>query len=65
MTGIGPHTMTTGLWVFVVLLNVGLVILAALAIRLAARPPRQPSAVSARRRTTAIPPQTPDPGGAR
>ena len=65
MIGIGPHTMTTGLWVFAVLLNVGLVILAALAIRLASRPQRQPSPVSARHRTTAIPPPTPDRGGAR
>ena len=37
MIGLGPHTMTTGLWVFVVLLNVGLVLLAAFAIWLAAK----------------------------
>ena len=65
MIGIGPHTMTTGLWVFVVLLNVGLVILAALVIGLVSRPLRQPSPVSARRGTAAIPPQTSDRGGAR
>ena len=65
MIGIGPHTMTTGLWVFVVLLNVGLVILAALAIWLAAKRPRQRSSVSGFRPSTAVPPQRLDRGGAR
>ena len=37
MIGLGPHTMTTGLWVFVALLQVGLIALAGLAIWLAVR----------------------------
>ena len=32
MIGLGPHTMSTGDWVFVVALQVGLIVLAALAI---------------------------------
>ena len=33
--GLGPHTMSTGDWVFVALLQLGLVVLAALAFWLA------------------------------
>jgi len=65
MIGVGPHTMTTGPSGFVVLLNSGLVLLAALAIWLAAKPPCRRSPVRAVRRTISIPPQTLDRGGAR
>jgi hypothetical protein len=64
MIGLGPHTMTTGLWVFVVLLNVGLALLAALAIWLAARPPRG-SSVRVLRRPSVISPRTLDRRSAR
>ena len=37
MIGLGPHTMSTGDWVFVVALQVGLIALAGLAIWLAVR----------------------------
>ena len=37
MIGLGPHTMSTGDWVFVVALQVGLIALAVLAIWLAVR----------------------------
>ena len=59
MIGLGPHTMTTGLWVFVVVLNIGLALLAALAIWLAARPPRRTS-VRVLRRPTLISPRALD-----
>ena len=59
MIGLGPHTMTTSLWVLVVLLNVGLALLAALAIWLAARPPRR-SSVRVLRRPTLNSPQALD-----
>lgn len=40
MIGLGPHTMTTGLWIFVALLQVSLIAVAAFASRFAAgRPP--------------------------
>jgi hypothetical protein len=54
MIGIGPHTMTTALWVFVVLLNSGLVLLAGLAIWLAARPPRRRGRIGGHRRNAVI-----------
>ena len=55
MIGLGPHTMTTGLWVFVALLQVGLIALAVFAVWFAAgRPPlkrhRGRAATVARRR---------------
>lgn len=34
MIGLGPHTMSTGDWVFVALLQLGLIMLAAFAISL-------------------------------
>ena len=37
MIGLGPHTMSTADWVFVALVQLGLVMLAAFAIWLAAR----------------------------
>ena len=37
MIGLGPHTMSTGDWVFVVALQVGLIALAVTAIWLAVR----------------------------
>lgn len=37
MIGLGPHAMSTGGWIFVAVLQVGLIALAALAIYLAAR----------------------------
>jgi hypothetical protein len=40
--GLGPHTMTTGFWVFVALLQLGLIVAAVLAVWLAAGRPRPP-----------------------
>ena len=40
MIGLGPHTMTTGLWIFVAALQVGLIALAFFAVWLAAGRPR-------------------------
>ena len=40
MIGVGPHTMSTGAWVFVVALQVGLLALAVLALLLAVRATR-------------------------
>ena len=37
MIGIGPHTMTTGDWIFVGVLQVGLIVLAVFAVWWAAR----------------------------
>ena len=37
MIGLGPHTMTVGDWVFLVALQVGLVLAAVFAVRLAVR----------------------------
>ena len=49
MIGLGPHTMTSLDWAFVVLLQVGLIAAAVLSFHLAARPAWQPARRADRR----------------